>query len=184
MEENEETHSMSISGDKKSANEEEDYEAADIGVNQSGLQMTSTPDASKQEAIDKLATVSCLPLQYQNLSRVLSTNPLADSEITSSLTATDSVERVGEHDDGSVSVCVCGNLSTKGISQDDTQHLQVLYSYLCNCMINVGLIINIRTYLNLRPRGFILTFHRLNVTFAGFGIMLIVSALALLVFLQ
>ena len=130
MDENEETNSTAISGDKKSANDEEDKETVDVGAKQSELQMTSTFKNSNPEDIDKLTTDSCLPSQYQNLSRILSTNPLADSDITSSLTATDSVERVGEHDDGSVSVCVCEKPSTKGISEDDTLNLQVNYLYL------------------------------------------------------
>ena len=128
MEENEETNSTSISDDKRGDHEEEDIKTEDIDVKQSGLQMASTPEASTQEPIDKLTRDSCLPPQYQNLSRVLSINPLAHTGITSSLTATDSVEgSIVEPDDGGVSFCVCGKPSTKGISEDDTQHLQVLY---------------------------------------------------------
>ena len=37
----------------------------------------------------------------------------------------DSVQKTEEMDDGAISSCVCGEPSTKGISEDDTQSLQV-----------------------------------------------------------
>ena len=63
--------------------------------------------------------------QHHNLSRILSINPLADSKESSSIITTNCVQKTEELEDGTVSLCVCGEPSTKGISGDDTQQLQV-----------------------------------------------------------
>ena len=63
--------------------------------------------------------------QHHNLSRILSINPLADSKDSSSIITTNCVQKTEDLEDGTVSLCVCGEPSTKGISGDDTQQLQV-----------------------------------------------------------
>jgi len=70
---------------------------------------------------------SFAPSQYQTLSRILSINPLADTKDASSNITINSVQKTEEMDDGAISCCVCGEPSTKRISGDDTQSLQVNY---------------------------------------------------------
>ena len=62
--------------------------------------------------------------QHHNLSRILSINPLADSKDSSSIAA-NCIQKTEELEDGSASLCVCGEPSTERISEDDTQQLQV-----------------------------------------------------------
>ena len=62
--------------------------------------------------------------QNHNLSRILSINPLADSMDPSSIT-TNCIQKTEELEDGTASLCVCGEPSTERISEDDTQQLQV-----------------------------------------------------------
>jgi hypothetical protein len=68
---------------------------------------------------------SFAPSQYQTLSRILSINPLSDTKGSSSNITTNSVQKTEEMDDAATSCCVCGEPSTKRISEDDTQILQV-----------------------------------------------------------
>ena len=62
--------------------------------------------------------------QHHNLSRILSINPLADSKDSSSIAA-NCIQKTEELEDGSASLCVCGEPSTERISEDDTHQLQV-----------------------------------------------------------
>ena len=76
---------------------------------------------SDEENVDNPTESPRLPPQYHD-----SFKHLSESEMSSSLTIQDSMQRVGEQDDaGTVGVCVCGKLSTEGLSEDDTLHLQV-----------------------------------------------------------
>ena len=86
----------------------------------------------KEECIETMEndasnTESFKPLQYHSLSRILTINPLLDIKNASSAMEADSGQKTEQMDDAAVSFCVCGEPSTKGISVDDTQQLQVIY---------------------------------------------------------
>ena len=104
MEQDVDTNSSFIPGDSMVVPKEEDNEIVENETK------PSEPFASSQ---------------YQSLSRILSINPLSDTKDTSSIMTSNSVQKTEELDDGAVSFCVCGEPSTKRISLDDTQTLQV-----------------------------------------------------------
>ena len=84
-------------------------------------------DVIKDEKIDNETSPSesYTSSQHHNLSRILSINPLADSKDTSSILTTQCERKTEELEDGAASICVCGEPSTKQISEDDPQQLQI-----------------------------------------------------------
>ena len=78
------------------------------------------------------------PLHYQNFSRILSVNPLADSKDTLSLTRTNSIQRNEDIDDGTLSVCVCGEPSTKQTLEDDSSALLQIECDICRVWYHAG----------------------------------------------
>ena len=133
MDEDENELAIDISDDKnkikeETEKEEEEDRKSDIITDKSAVVpiLTTLKKCDDDEKyVDKPTVSPRLSPHYHD--------PFKDhsgSEMSSSLTVQDSIQRIGEQDDvGTVGVCVCGKLSTEGLSEDDTLHLQVK-----NCM--------------------------------------------------
>ena len=131
MDEDENELAIDISDDKnkikeEAENEEGEDRKSDITTDKSPVVPLSAPFKkcdSGGEDLDSPTESPHLPPPYHD-----SFKHHSESEMSSSLTIQDSMQRVAEQDDAAtVGVCVCGKLSTEGLSEDDTLHLQVKY---------------------------------------------------------
>ena len=94
---------------------EEDVESAPTSAH-GNINDYMKKEDMETEDVDKTESSNfSQPSHYQTFSRILSVNPLADSKDTLSLTRTNSIQRNEDVDDGALSVCVCGEPSTKQI---------------------------------------------------------------------
>ena len=104
---------------------EEDVESAPTSAH-GNINDYMKKEDMETEDVDKTESSNfSQPSHYQTFSRILSVNPLADSKDTLSLTRTNSIQRNEDVDDGALSVCVCGEPSTKQILEDDSALLQI-----------------------------------------------------------
>ena len=103
---------------------EEDVETNSVEAHEEANKELKDVKDEKIE-IDQSPSESYTSSQYHNLSRILSINPLADSKDTSSSLITKCEQKTEEMEDGDACLCVCGDPSTKRISEDDTQQLQI-----------------------------------------------------------
>ena len=104
---------------------EEDVETNSVEAHEEANKDLKEDVKDEKIEIDQSPSESYTSSQHHNLSRILSINPLADSKDTSSSLITKCEQKTEEMEDGDACLCVCGDPSTKRISEDDTQQLQI-----------------------------------------------------------
>ena len=117
---------------------EEDVEAGPISDHGKINDYMKKEDIETEDVHTSESSNFSQPSHYQNFSRILSVNPLADSKDPLSLARTNSIQRNEDVDDGSLSVCICGEPSTKQILEDDSSALLQIECDICRVWYHAG----------------------------------------------